>query len=155
MVVRESVDLDSRGSVVQDLPELRREALVRLSVEHELGHRARLMPPRIVVVVRGGMQAQLHVVVRPNPFRGVDHTPLEGGIDISTRSQDRGAAGFDVYLTAQARPDTHLESFEVGDRVRLLSEPPGHLGRHARAGTWHEPEGCVHLFPELESVALM
>src|SRR5262252_7762756 len=59
----QSVDLDRRGGMVEDLPQLHGELLVCLLVEGELGHRAGFMPARIVVVPRSLVQAQLHVVV--------------------------------------------------------------------------------------------
>src|SRR5215475_16189172 len=46
VVVREAIDLQCRGRMVEHPPQVDRERLVRLLVEGELGHRAGLLPPR-------------------------------------------------------------------------------------------------------------
>ena len=101
--VREAVDLDGRGGMVERPPQIDRERLVRLLVEAELAHGAGLVPARVVVVARGLVEAQLHVVVRPDPFGGVDHAPLERGVDLGGRGEDRRAARPGVDLAAEVR----------------------------------------------------
>ena len=155
VVIGEAVDLDRHGRMVQNPPQFRREPLERLLVEDELGHRARFMPARIVVVTRGPVQAQLHVVVGPDPFGGVDDTPFERRVDVAAGGDRRRAARFDIDQPAEARADAHPEPLVVADRVHLLSEPSGHLRGDAGAWTGHEVEGGVRLFPQLEPVALL
>src|SRR5437016_2171779 len=154
VVVRKTVDLHCRGGMVERPSEIDRERLVRLLVEAKLGRHAGLVPAWVVVVTRGIVQAQLHVVMGPDPFTGVDHAPLERGVDLGGRGEDRRAARFDIDLAAEACANAHLEPLVVGDRGDLLPEPSGHLRRERRAGARHEVEGGVGLFPELEPVAL-
>src|SRR5712691_1211104 len=81
----ETINLDCRGGMVERPLQIGRECLVRLLVEAELGRGARLVPTRVVVVARGLLETQLHVVMRPDPFGGVNHAPLESGVDIGAR----------------------------------------------------------------------
>src|SRR3989442_15854214 len=101
--------------------------LFRSLVEAELGGVAGLVPARVVVVPRGLVKAQLHVVMRPDKFGRVDHAPLESGVDLRARGEDRRTARLDVDLAAEARANAHLESLVVADRADLLPEPSGHL----------------------------
>src|SRR5437016_7568018 len=153
--VGEAIYLDCRSSMVERPPQVDRERVVCLLVEPELGRGAGLVPARIVVIPCGLVEAQLHVVMRPDPFGGVDHAPLESGVGLGDREENRRAARFDIDLAAEARTNAHLESLVVADRVDLLPEPSGHLRGKPRARARHEVEGGVRLFPELESVTLV
>ena len=128
-------------------------AVVGLLVEAELGRGPGLVPARVVVVPRGRVEAELHVVVRSDPLRGVDHAPLEGGEDLARRRQDDRAARLGDHLAAEPR-DAHLEALVVADRADLLPEPAGHLRAGRRTRTWDEVERGVDLLPELEPTAL-
>jgi hypothetical protein len=77
---------------VEDALEVGGKGLVRLAIEAELGDGAGFVPPRIVVVPRGVLQPQLQVVVGADPLAGVDHTPLEGGVDLRGRRRTGVAA---------------------------------------------------------------
>src|SRR5713101_7972277 len=68
VVIRQAVDLHGRGGMVERPPQIDREPLVRLPVEAELGRVAGLVPAWVVVVTRGILEAQLHVVMRADPF---------------------------------------------------------------------------------------
>src|SRR4029453_5952828 len=115
-----------------------------------------LMPARVVVVVaRGVVQAQPHVVMRADPFGTVDHAPLEGGVDVPGWREDCRAACPDVDLSAAVGADAYLESLVVADRVGLLPEPSGHLRGKGRARTGHQIEGRIRVLPELEPVTLV
>src|SRR5262249_48952939 len=92
MVVRQAIDLHGRGGVVERSPEIDWKGFVRLLVEAEVTHGAWLVPTRVVVVARGLVQAELHVLVRPDPFGGVDHAPLEGSVDVAAWGKYRRAA---------------------------------------------------------------
>src|SRR5262245_24061642 len=127
--VRETVDAHRGSGMVERSAQIEGEALVRLLVEGELEHVARFLPARIVVVARGVVEAELHVVVRAHPFGGVDHAPLEGRVDVGGRGERRRAARPRDHLAAEARADPHLEPLVVADRVDLPPEPPGHLRR--------------------------
>src|SRR5437667_5132488 len=108
VVVREAIYLHCGNGMVESPPQINRERLVRLLVEAELVHIARLLPTRIVVVARCLVEAQLHVVMRSHPFAGIDHSPLERGIDLRPRNKHRRAAGLDIDLPAEARTNAHL-----------------------------------------------
>src|SRR3990172_2407627 len=154
VVLTELERVHRRAGVVEDAPQVHREPVVHLLVEDELARRAGLVPAGIVVVFRGLVQAELHVVVRPDPFRGVDDAALEGRVDLTARREDDGAARSGDDLAAETR-DAHLQALVVGDRVDLLAEPAAHL--HAGRGRWarHEVEGLVGLLPELDAVAVV
>src|SRR6266550_1359923 len=62
--VRAAVDLHGRGGMVEHPLQIDRECRVRFLVEAELVYGARLVPARVVVVRRGLVKAELHVVVR-------------------------------------------------------------------------------------------
>src|SRR6266481_5147231 len=155
VVVREAIDLHGGGGVIEGPLQIDGKRFVRLLVEAELGRVAGLVPARVVIVPRGLVETELHVVMRPDPFGGVDHAPLQLGVDLGGRGEDRRAARLDIDLAALARADAHLEPLVVADRVRLLPEPSGHLRRDRRGGTGDEVEGRVRLLPELEAVALV
>src|SRR6266436_8683390 len=110
--------------MIEHAPQVERKRLVDLLVEAELLYGARLVPARIVVVAGGPVQAQLHVVMRPNKFGGVDHAPLERGKDLTGRGEHRRGARPGDDLVAEARADAHLEPLEVAGRAHLLPEPP-------------------------------
>src|SRR6266853_2808208 len=152
--VRATIDLHGRGGMIEHPPEIDRERLVRLLVEAEFVHGAGLVPARVVVVARGLVQAQLHVVMRPHPFAGVDDAPLEGSIYLAAWSKHRRAARPGDDQAAEVR-NAHLEPLVVADRVHLLPEPSGHLRGVPQAGARYEVEGPVRLCPELETVALV
>src|SRR6266404_2814228 len=145
----------ARGGVIEGPLQIDGKRFVRLLVEAELGRVAGLVPARVVIVPRGLVETELHVVMRPDPFGGVDHAPLQLGVDLGGRGEDRRAARLDIDLAALARADAHLEPLVVADRVRLLPEPSGHLRRDRRGRTRDEVEGRVRLLPELEAVALV
>ena len=88
--------------MVEHAPQIDREGFVRLLVEGELVHVAELVPAGIVVVPGGLMEAQLHVVVRRDPFGGVDDAPFEGGIDLGGGDQDRRSTA--LAMTLPPRP---------------------------------------------------
>src|SRR6516164_10173137 len=143
MEIGGAIDMNRRHDVVERALQVDRKRLVRLLVEAELVRRPGLVPAGIIVIARGPMQAELHVVVRPDPLRGVDHATLERGEDVGARGQRRRAARLDVHPAAEARANAHPEALEVGDRVQLLAEPSGHLWSLRPARTWYEVEGAV------------
>src|SRR5262245_48891469 len=77
VVVREGVNLDSGRRVIEYPPEVDGESLVRLPVKAKPEHGARVLPARIVVIARGLVQTQFHVIVRANPFGRIDDAPFE------------------------------------------------------------------------------
>src|SRR5262245_8622508 len=70
------------------------ERLVRLLVEAEVVNETRLLPARIIVVVRCPMESQDHVVVRVAPFGSVDYAPLEGCVNVGYSTVNRRRVAF-------------------------------------------------------------
>ncbi len=151
---REAVDLHRGDRMVEHPTQVHRECLVRLLVETEPGDRTGLVPARIIVVAGGLVQAQLHVVMRPDVFAGIDHAPLEGGVDVGARGDHHRTAGPPHDLAAETR-NAHLQPLEVADGVDLPPEPAGHLRGNRGARTRHDVEGGVRLLVEHESIALV
>src|SRR5262245_43047696 len=101
------------------------------------------------------MKTELHVVVRPHPLRGVDHTPLEGSVDVSGRRQDRRGTRLGDDLASEIGAHAYSESLEVANRRDLLPEPARHLRCEGRALARDEVVRGVGLLPELEPIALV
>src|SRR5262245_7827350 len=110
--------------MVQSPLQVNRQRLVRFLVEAEVVGGTRLVPARVVVVARGLVKAQHHVVVWPHPFTGVDDTPLERGIDIGGRYEDDGAPRSGIDLSTE-RANAHPEALVVADGAHPLPEPSG------------------------------
>src|SRR5262250_1066528 len=75
--VGRSIGVHGRHGVIEHASQVDRQPLVGFLVEAELLHGAGLVLARVVVVARGFVETQLHVVVRPDPFGDVDHAALE------------------------------------------------------------------------------
>ena len=112
------------------------------------------MPAGIIVVARGLVEPENHVVVRADVFGGVDDPPLESPVDLAGWQCDNGRSRPGNYLAAQAW-DAHLEPFVVSDRGDLLPEPSAHLGAALIARARYEVERGVGLFVKLESVTVV
>src|SRR5262249_4147818 len=93
--------------------------------EHVVGGAA-LPPARIVVILDDLIEAELLVVIGPDPFGGVDGALLQRGIDIAAsellRDETKLAERF-----AGPTSDAHLEALEVAGLLDLLVEPATHL----------------------------
>src|SRR5262249_48271778 len=90
------------------------------------------------------VEAELLVVVRPDPFGGVDRALLQRRIDVAAGEH----LGDDTHATDDVSGETedaHLQSLEVVDRLDLLAEPPAHL----RAGAAAREAGDVAVLVEL------
>src|SRR5262245_59368322 len=140
--------------MVECVPQIDRERIVCLLVEAELGRGAGLVPAGVVVVLRGLVVTENHVVVWSDVLGRVDDPSFERGVDMARSQCNDGCSGFLDNFAAEAG-DAHLEPLVVGDRRDLLPEPSAHF-RGALAG-WarHEVEGRVGLLPELEPVAVV
>jgi len=60
---------------------------------------------------------------KPDHSPGVDHAPLEGGVDLAPRREDDGAPGPGDDLAAEA-PDAHLQAPVVGDGIDPVDLKP-------------------------------
>ncbi len=97
---------------------------LRVDEEVELGT---AFPPAGVVVELGDLvEAELLVVVRADPFGGVDRALFERRIDVAAGDLLRHDAELLQRQPAGAA-DAQLEALQVGDRLDLLAEPAAHL----------------------------
>src|SRR5262245_57520977 len=123
--------------MIENPPEIDRKRVVRFLVKSEIVRGTRLVPTWVVVVTSGLVQPELHVVVRPHPFAGVDHATLERGVDVTGRDEDDRGARSDIHLpTEWANADP--EPLVVADRGDLFPEPSGHLRSLRPARAWDE-----------------
>src|SRR5215467_6399342 len=104
-------------------------------VDHEVQRGASFPPAGVIVELHHLIEAELLVVVRPDPFGGVDRAPLERRIDVAAGDLLRDHA---ELLQRLAGPATHAipEAFQVFRLLELLIGPAAHLaariaGRHA------------------------
>ena len=118
---------------VGGLAGLHDDALVRLrqrvpllQIDKAHDHRAAFPPSGIVIVRRDLVEAELFVVIRTDPFGGIDRAFFKRRIDV--------AAGKLLWHHAQLlhdfsgeAADAHLQSLEIVDGVDLLAEPAAHL----------------------------
>src|SRR5438105_14382034 len=89
-------------------------------------HRAALPVTGVVIELRDLVEAELLVVVRPDPFGGVDGAFLERRIDVRTADQLRNDAELGEDQAGHAA-DAHLETAQVLDALDLLAIPAAHL----------------------------
>src|SRR3569623_1593414 len=87
---------------------------------------AALPPARIVEILGDLIEAELLVVVRSDPFGGIDRAYLQRRIDVAAGDLLRHHAEFLQRLAGPAA-DAHLEALEIVDGLDLLAEPPAHL----------------------------
>src|SRR5262245_43799919 len=155
VVIREPVHLNACRRMVESALQIGGERLVRLLVEGELAHAPRLVPARVVVVPRGFVKPQLHVVVGPCPLGGVNDTAFQRRVDIGRPSENRSTSCFYVDLATEPCANTHLEPFEVTDGDDLPPEPASHLRGRPRTLARHQVVGRIALLPELSPIALV
>jgi len=103
-----------------------RQLVPFLEIDVERVHRVRFPPSGEVIVRRDLVEAELLVVVRADPFGGVDRAALERGIDVASGDLLRHRAQARHHLAAQAG-DAHLDAFQVGHAVHRLAPPAAHL----------------------------
>ena len=81
----------------------------------------------IVVILGDLLEAELLIVIRPDPFGPVDRALLQRGIDVTAGELLWHDANFLQHLASNAA-DTKFKSGEIGDRLDLLAKPATHLG---------------------------
>ena len=89
------------------------------------------------------VEAELLVIIGPDPLGGVDSAFLQRRIDVAGRDLLRHRAELLQHAPRESA-DAHLESLEIVDGVDLLAEPAAHLA----AGIAAEQSHCVVLFVE-------
>ena len=97
-----------------------------LFIDEKRQFRRTFPPARVVIELRHLVQAEALVVVRSDPFRGVDGAALKRRIDFTRRNLGGHHAKLGEYLSRQAG-NAHLQAFEIGDALDLLAVPAGHL----------------------------
>ena len=73
------------------------------------------------------MEAELLVVIRAEPFDGVDRAAFQRRIEVAAGQLLRHAADAREDGAAEAG-DPHLEALQILDGLDLLAEPAAHLG---------------------------
>ena len=61
-------------------------------------------------------------MVRPDPFRGINHPPVQVGVNFSASHENGIAAGFGDNLAAQAG-NSHFQPLEIVHGRDLFVEP--------------------------------
>src|SRR4029079_9920821 len=87
---------------------------------------ATLPPARIVVVLRYFLEAELLVIIRTDPFAGVDRSFFQRRIDVPSCDLLRHNA--EPLQDEAGKPaHTEFEALEIVERVDLPAEPASHL----------------------------
>ena len=112
------------------------------------------MPTWPIVIFCDLMESNLQVIIRADPFSGIDLSILECGDNFFSGQEFSFCADFFEDLAAKSW-DTDFEAFNLFERFDSFSEPTAHL----RAGITSE-EGLdieigVEAFPEFLSVAVV
>src|SRR5258708_12882520 len=102
--------------------------------------RATLPPAGIVIKLRDLVEAELLVVVRTDPFGGIDCALLQRWINIAASDLLRNDTKLAKRLPSPAA-DAHLEAVQVIDCLDFLFEPPAHLA----PGVTHKKALAVEL----------
>ena len=111
-------------------------------------------PPAGIVVVRRDLhEAELLVVIRADPFGGIDGALLERRIDVATGDLLRHHAELGHDVAGEAR-DAHLQALEVVDRLDLLAEPAAHLRRRVAADHADDVVALEEVVEQLLAAAL-
>src|SRR5262245_56328891 len=127
IVAAEREDVGLRRRHLEDGLVGRRQLFPFLLVDVDVDHGAAFPPARVVVELGDLVEAQLLVVVRADPFGGVDGALLERGIDVAAGNLLRHHAHLRHHLAGKAG-NAHLHALEIVGGVELLAEPAAHLG---------------------------
>ena len=92
------------------------EAVVRLHLQHA----------RNVHVLGDLVEAELLVIVRPDPLGRIERALLQRRIDVAAGDLLRHDTELGEHASAEAR-DAHLHAVEIGRRLDLLAEPAERL----------------------------
>jgi hypothetical protein len=98
------------------------------------------------------VKTELLVVVRPDPFGGVERAAFERGINVAAGERLRHHAEARQDLAAEAG-DAHLEALQVGDGFELAAEPAAHLHPGVAAGEHHHAMLGVEIAHQLAPAA--
>jgi hypothetical protein len=92
-------------------------------------------PARVVVKLGDLVETELLVVVRTDPFGGIDGAFFQRRVDVAAGNLLRHGAELGDDLTGEAA-DTHLQALQVGRGLDLLAEPATHLGAGVAGRGW-------------------
>src|SRR5690348_2425648 len=98
-----------------------------IGVDEEVQSRPAFPPTRIIVVLGDLVETKLLVVVRTDPFSGVDRAFLQRRVNVATRNLLWNEAELRHGLAGPAA-DPHLETLQIVDGIDLLTKPAAHLG---------------------------
>ncbi|MNT28225.1 hypothetical protein D3C72_1638960 [compost metagenome] len=122
---------------------------------HHAGDRgAAFEPAGRIVVRRHFVEAQLLVVVGPDPLGGVDGALFQRGIDIARRNLLRHRAQLGQNHAADSA-DPHVQAFQVGDRLDLLAVPAAHLHADVATDVVHDVVFLIERPQHLQAAAGM
>ena len=99
------------------------------------------------------VEAELLVVIRPDPFGGVDRAFFKRGIDVAAGKLLRHDAELLHDLPGEAA-DAHLQSLQIVDGVDLLAEPAAHLAAGIAGEERGDVVALVELVQQLPAAAL-
>ena len=91
-----------------------------------MDHGPAFPPARIIIVRSHLVEPEFLIVVRPDPFGGVDGTFFQRRIDVAAGKLLRHAPEL-LQHPAGVTADAHLESVEVRGLLDFLAEPAPHL----------------------------
>src|SRR3954447_7284018 len=98
-----------------------------------MDHRAAFPEAGVIIIFRDLLESELLVVIRTDPFGGVDGALFQRRIDVAAGELLRHDADLLQNLSGDAA-DAEFEARHIRDRLDLLAEPTTHLGAGVAAG---------------------
>lgn len=89
--------------------------------------RAAFPEGRVIIIFRHLLETELVVVIRTNPFGGINGAFFQRRIDIAAGDLLRDHAELFHHLAGKTG-NAHLHALEIVDGVDFLAEPTAHLG---------------------------
>ena len=133
---------------------LRRQRFEGLDVDHDVELRAAFPPAGVVIVRSHLVEAELLVVVRPNPFCRVDGAFFERLVNLAAGNVLRHRAHAFEHFAGKAA-DAHLQTLDVVQRLDFLAVPAAHL--RAGVAAWKADDVVlgIELAHQLQAVAFV
>ena len=134
--------------------ELLGQRIPGLQVDGQLVTGGRLMPAGGIVICRRLVQPQVPIVIRADPFAGIDHAALQGGENLRGSQQHDFSAHRGDDFSAQAG-NPHLEPVIILDAVDRLAVPAAHLGAGVARREANQAFLGVELLPQIHAPAMV
>ena len=129
-----------------------RQRIPFFQVDEAEQHRAAFPPAGIVVVRRDLVEAELLVVIGPDPLRRVDRALFERRIDVAAGELLRHDAEL-LHDAAGKAADAHLQPLQIVDGLDLLAEPAAHLAAGIAGQKRRDVVALVELVEQLPAAA--